>query len=69
MINTVVSNEGSLGTSVSRMFHVLYRLTVLPAATVRVPVVLAAAPLLQRISVDSTSVTGALEYMSSGTRI
>jgi hypothetical protein len=69
MINTVVSNEGSLGTSMSGIVHILYKLTVLPAATVRVPVVLAAAPLLQRISVDSTSVTGALEYISSGTRI
>jgi hypothetical protein len=57
-----IDTEGSLDTNVSRFLHNLPRLTVLPAATVRVPVVLAAAPKLQRISVDWTFVTGPLEY-------
>jgi hypothetical protein len=64
-----VDLESSLDTSVSKCFCVRGQLTVLPAATVRVPVVLAAAPLLQIISVDCTLVTGPLEYISSGTRI
>lgn len=44
-------------------------LTVLPAATVAVPVVLAAAPRLQRTSVEETSEIGPLEFCWSGMRI